>query len=347
VTLPLPRMPWNIKQVTTDRARAVAGFGFTERQARFLVEVMIHSGVFVPRQYCNFSGIVHGQKTHNFLKKLVERGYAVPIQIGALHRGRLFHVRYKPLYAAIGQTDNRHRKPAQLARFVERLMILDAVLADRTVNWLGTEADKVEYTKRLDWPPAMSEIPQLAFGTDSTRIVRYFPDKLPIGMEGFPIEHVLVYLVTSPNPDDFRLFLGRHSEFLMRLNTWIVRVLVPQPLAHVINRFGHAARDTLATPLTPSAADELRWFFPERQRRQQDSQAGAPKDDARYGAACFTFRAPRYRVLFRLWQQIGELAIWNAQMPHLRDTLELKKARVEFVRLSRQYLHLSRLVGAS
>ena len=50
---------------------------------------------------------------------------------GALHRGRLFHVQYKPLYEAIGEPNNRHRKPASLGRFVERLMLLDAVLADR------------------------------------------------------------------------------------------------------------------------------------------------------------------------------------------------------------------------
>ena len=53
---------------------------------------MIHSGVFVERHYCRFAGIVHGQKTHDFLRKLVERGYARPIQVGSLHRGRLFHV---------------------------------------------------------------------------------------------------------------------------------------------------------------------------------------------------------------------------------------------------------------
>jgi hypothetical protein len=33
---------------------AVAGFGFTERQARFLVTVMVYSGVFLERQYCAF-----------------------------------------------------------------------------------------------------------------------------------------------------------------------------------------------------------------------------------------------------------------------------------------------------
>jgi hypothetical protein len=347
MTLPQPPTRWDIKQLTTERALAVAGFGFTERQGRFLVEVMIHSGVFVPRQYCTFAGIVHGQKTHDFLRKLVERGYAVPIQVGGLRRGRIFHVRHKPIYAAIGQTDNRHRKPAPLARLVERLMILDAVLADRTVTWLGTEADKIAYIKRIDWPPDMLEVPQLTFGSESTRIVRYFPDKLPIGIDGFPIEHVLLYLVTNPDPDDFRLFLGRHAQLLKHLHKWIIRVLVPQPFAPAITRFGHAAREELATPLQPITADELRWFFPERQRREQHADESAPIDEKRFRQDCFAFRTPRYRMLFRLWQQIGDLAIWNAQSPLLHDALDRGQARVEFVRLSHQYLHLSRIVGVA
>ena len=95
MTLPEPHRSWDMQLRMTDWTQAVAAFGFTERQARFLVEVMFHSGVFVPRQYCTFAGIVHGQKTHDFVRKLVERGYAVPIQIGPLHRGRLYHVRYK------------------------------------------------------------------------------------------------------------------------------------------------------------------------------------------------------------------------------------------------------------
>jgi hypothetical protein len=41
----------------------IAAFGFTERQARFLLQVLLHSGVFLERQYCHFAGIVHGQKS--------------------------------------------------------------------------------------------------------------------------------------------------------------------------------------------------------------------------------------------------------------------------------------------
>ena len=80
MNLPQPPTNWNIDQLTAERTQAVSAFGFTARQARFLVEVLIHSGVFVERQYCAFAGITHGQKTHDFLRRLVERGYARPIQ---------------------------------------------------------------------------------------------------------------------------------------------------------------------------------------------------------------------------------------------------------------------------
>ena len=223
----------------------------------------------------------------------------------------------------------------------------DAARARHTVTWLGTELDKIAYIKRISSPPDMAEVPHLTFSSDTTRIVRYFPDKLPIGIDGFPIEHVLLYLVTNPDPDDFRLFLGRHAQLLKHLHKWIIRVLVPQPFAPAITRFGHAAREELATPLKPNTADELRWFFPERQRRQQHPDESAPIDDKRFRGDCVAFRPPRYRMLHRLWQLMGDLAICNAQSPLLHDALDRGQARVEFVRLSHQYLHLSRIVGAA
>ena len=129
----------NSQERNEQRAAAIAGFGFTERQARFLVTVMVHAGVFVERQYCAFANIVHGQKTHDF----VERRHVTMIEVGPRHQGRMFHVGYKPLYAAIGQTDNRHRKPAPAGKMVERLMLLDAVLDCRTLTWLGRSKTSV------------------------------------------------------------------------------------------------------------------------------------------------------------------------------------------------------------
>ena len=104
-----------------ERTQAVASLGFTERQARFLVTVMLHSGVCVPRQYARFAGIVHGQKTRKFFAKLVRLEYA------SLHdcrhnRARLYHVDARTLYRAIDDAESRLRRPLTLGQAVQRLM---------------------------------------------------------------------------------------------------------------------------------------------------------------------------------------------------------------------------------
>ena len=122
-------------------------------------------------------------------------------------------------------------------------MVLDAVLADRTFTWLGTEVDKRSYfIRRLQGRVELREFPRVTFGAGATSSHRYFPDKLPIGIQADRTDHVFLYLVTNPVPMDFRLFLLRHSELLRPLVGWTIRVLVPEPFTKAIRMFGHAAR---------------------------------------------------------------------------------------------------------
>ena len=116
-------------QATTERAKFLEPFDLTERQARFLVTVMLHSGVFVGRQYAAFAGITHGQKVHDLVEKLLVRRLVTAIELGSTGRTRIFHVHHKPLYAAIGEPDNRNRRRVTIDRAIERLMTLDGVLA--------------------------------------------------------------------------------------------------------------------------------------------------------------------------------------------------------------------------
>ena len=95
-----------------ERVKEVAEFGLTERQAGFLVNVMLHSGVFVRRQYCAWAGLTHGEKVHQFIKLLDRRRVATSQPCGH-GRGRVYHLHYKPLYEAIGERDTRLRRPAQ------------------------------------------------------------------------------------------------------------------------------------------------------------------------------------------------------------------------------------------
>jgi hypothetical protein len=236
----------NFSKISADRIDAVASFGLTDRQARFLVTVMLHSGVFVGRQYCAFAGITRGQKVHDFVEKLLAKRLATATTVGAQQRARVFHVFHKPLYAAIGEPDNRHRKPPPIARAIERLMILDGVLADPAITWLGAEREKRCYfLRRLGTKLEMDEYPRLVFGTPPNTTVRYFTDKLPIGVDPDNRRHVFLYLPTSSAPMDFRLFLLRHAELFHALGDWTIRVLFPRPIWRSPSMFMSAAYDQL------------------------------------------------------------------------------------------------------
>ena len=131
-----------------ERVQAVAKKGFTERQARFLTTVMLHAGVCVPRQYARFCGIVYGAKTRKFFAKLVRLQYASMYDCRH-NRARIYHVNQRALYAAIGEADSRLRKPVTLNHAIQRLMVLDAIVEDPDLVWLGTAEEKAAHLMAL------------------------------------------------------------------------------------------------------------------------------------------------------------------------------------------------------
>jgi hypothetical protein len=174
--------------------------------------------------------------------------------------------------------------------------------------------------------------------------VRYFPDKLPIGMQPHADTHVFVYLVTRPSPMDFRLFLLRHVPLLRVLFRWTVLLLLPRKLLKARLAYLHAAREQLATPLHPSVVETLEWLFPERKRL---AEPGAAPADPRYFNTSSAFRTSRYRALYQQWLDDPRNTLWMAGSPIVADAIDRELGRVECVELSRQYLHLSPLVDVA
>ena len=334
------------ESVRPGRVAAIMEFGLTERQARFLVHVLVFSGVFLERQYRAFTGLVHGQKTHDFLTTLVDRGYATAFTPGALHRGRFYHVQFKPLYEAIGEVNNRHRKVASLGRFVERLMLLDAVLADHRYGWLGTEQDKRTYFREAlerelpdDW------YPHLTFHSGADMTIRFFPDKMPIGV---PLRgerrHVFLYLATRDIPMDFRVFLLRHADLLKAVDEWTIRVLMPRRLRRAATLYRYAVRDAFLMPLEPREVRELDWYF---RARRGEFVCPSADSDLNVATAAQSYGAARFEALYRVWLQRGEQALCAMQLPLLRDNIQRGWGRVEFIQLPHQYLQLTPLIGSS
>ena len=216
--------------VSVSRVSALRDYGLTLRQRQFLVTVMVHSGCFLERQYCEFTGTVRGQNSREFVARLVARGFVRVIEPGPVGRGRLYHVHHKPLYEAIGQSDNRNRRLRTIGRMVERVMILDAVLGDRRCWWLSPESDKrafFDVTQQTGLRP--EDYPHIAVGAAPRKTIRCFPDKLPIGIEKDDTSRfVFLYLVNRRVPVDFRQFLIRHVDLFRCLHHWTIRLLVPR-----------------------------------------------------------------------------------------------------------------------
>jgi hypothetical protein len=323
-----------------ERIQAIAKLGFTPRQSAFLATVALHSGVCLMRQYAKFAGLVFGQAIRDFFALLVKRRFATarPCARQGTH---LYHVQHKAIYRAVGEPDSRLRRPTPLARAVERLMVLDAVLEGTDLTWLATERDKLAHFTNCTALP-QAEMPRLLFRGPQGTTTRYFPDRLPIGCHADGRPPVFLYLVRSWDTFDFRLFLQRHGPLLRALAEWRIQLLVPQHFAGTEDGYQTTCWNELATPLTPEAVDELRWYF---QRRRDHPQPTNGSDDERVRRAHISFSAPRFRALYRHWDDLGD-GLLDFQSSHLlSEALQRHTGRVDAHVLRRQYSHLSPLVG--
>jgi len=136
-----------------ERIAAISAFRYTERQARFLDVVMRHSGVCLQRQYSAFAGTVHGQRTRAFFAKLLRRHHASSYECRH-NRGHVYQVHHLPLYKGIGQPNSRHRRPIAAGRVVDRLMMLDAILAGTDITWSRLETKSGATSQACHRPPA-------------------------------------------------------------------------------------------------------------------------------------------------------------------------------------------------
>lgn len=329
------------------RVQAVMEEGFTARQARFLVTVMLHAGVCMRRQYCTFGGMVHGQTARDFFTRLTADRVATAYS--AVHkRARIFHIHHRRLYAAIGEPHSRLRKPLAVGLAMERLMILDAVLAQPDVPWLATEREKLaHFTTVFGTSLPRERLPHVTFGTGARVTRRFFPDRLPIGVDTARDTHTFLYLATRSAPVDLRGFLHRHAELLRRLPRWKLRVLFPRHLESARERYAAACRQELATPLRLAIIDELQWYFDQRHALETLGVTKSAPDPERLARATRAFASDRFRALYRAWRSSGPHVLHDAGSPVLADALERQSGTLEFDLLARPYLHLSPLVGTA
>ena len=325
--------------VKAERVEALRPFGFTERQARFLLLVMRHSGVCIKRQYGAFARIARGgQKCNAFFDKLVQRGYAVASD--CIHnRAQLYHVHHKPLYYGIGEPESRYRRGVPARQTEERLMRLDAALISPDLDWLTTRSEKLAYLaiktgSEPAEPPAQSPVHEQR---------DLFPGTFPIGVDATD-RAVLIYIATKPWTDDFRTFLVGHLRLLAVTPMWTVRVVFPPSLQRVLPDFQRAFHDELESRLDEQTVNDLQWYFFHCRRKTDWSTYTSDVVKERFRECANAFRGPRFARLYDRWLREGETVL-TAIPAVIREASTSGRAGLDLHLLPHSYDHLAPLVS--
>jgi hypothetical protein len=323
-----------------DRINAIAEFGFTERQARFLDLVMLFGGLCVPRQYATFAGTAYGQTVSRFFDKLVQRGYVTVCD--CLHnRAELYHVRHGALYRAIDQPYSLYRRPVPARHVFDRLMRLDALVLQPELIWLATEEEKVAFFRLMAPSLPRERLPHMMVGQGTAGRLRLFPEDQPIGVTTKG-RVVFTYLVTAYETKPLRAFVQRQADLLKALPGWTLRLMLPQKLADAAARFESAVRDEL-TPLRPQLLAELKWYF--AKRRSTPSPRALSFEDPEFWEHQAAFSSPRFQQLYRRWLTDGDTVFEELSSPANIEALERGTGKIESRILPLSYRHLAPLVS--
>ena len=298
-----------------ERVRALEPLGFSERQTRFLVTVALHSGFCLRRHYTAFAGLKYGAGVRDFLERLVTRRLARRLDFRR-DRGHVYHLHACAIYDAIDQNDNRNRRRTSAALIARKLMLLDFVLGERTVEWYATEQDKVElFTRRFGVP--VGDLPRRLYCTRDPNAraewtTRYFIHKLPIFLTGEPAVPSFVLLVTDTTGQAFSQCLNDHVALLNRLSAWRIVAVAPGHIPGLpacvaaFERFAAALR----RPRPRDDEGTLRTYFRTRDLLEKDQIAQlSVKDIEAYRAARARFNSMEIENLYRLWQTDGDAAL--------------------------------------
>jgi hypothetical protein len=311
-----------VAQVTfAERTAAVAGVGFNQRQAAFLVTVALHSGFCLRRQYAAFAGVEYGKNVRDFLDSLIARGIAARVTFRG-DRGFIYHLFGRPIYAALRQDDNRNRRHASPALIARKLMLLDYVLSRPGLEWYATEREKVElFANEFNVP--IHALPYRVYDSQHSerRTRRYCVQKLPVFVSRPSKRLYFICLVTEPDARDLRFFVREHSALLRELPAYTI---VAVHAAHISNEAACRRaweRATDGTQPLPRLLDRatLEWYVQARRRIEQGALDALSVADIQRYRACETRARGPLDALYARWRSAGEPTV-SALDARMHDT---------------------------
>jgi hypothetical protein len=283
-----------------EQTAAVQRFGYTAREAAFLSMAALHAGCFLRRQFC----AKRGKLADALCRKVMALGHArTTVYARNTH---LYHLSAKPLYAVLGQADNRHRRPHEGFYLRSKLMGFDYVLAHPGYRFLPTEQEKLEYFCEVRGI-ALKMLPAKVYtGHDRSRTERYFVDKYPVRIDPETGKVAFCYIddgvQTLPG---FATWLGQYAALLRALGEAEVICVATSEAAFVparrefVQQFPAAGR---------AVATELLDYFLQREDVERNGPAGRTQEALdTYRTLSRRYSGSRFEQQYRSWLQARNL----------------------------------------
>ena len=155
------------------------------RAAEWTAFAALHAGMFTRLQLRAWlrspSPNVERAEASRIVASLRDLDLATEEELAGI--GRCVHIYAKPVYRALGETDNRNRRRPGREKAIERLLCLDYVLDHPDEAWLPTEGGKRQACEeagidRGTWP---RKVYPARDGQSET--TRYFVEKFPLAVD--------------------------------------------------------------------------------------------------------------------------------------------------------------------
>lgn len=277
-----------------DHTAAVQQFGYTAREASFIAAAALHSGYFLCRQFSPNRGKIGDV----LCRKVLARGHAT----AATYAGgtRLYHLHAKPLYRALGQEDNRHRRHQDSFHLRGKVMGFDYVLLHPGHQFLPTEQEKLEYFagERM---VARKLLPTKTYqGANGTKSARFFVEKYPIAIH--PETRITQFsyiddgMFTAPS---FPTWLDQYAPLIGALGASQVVYVATSEAAFPVAKKQFAVQfPTTSGVLAP----DVLAYFGLRKEIEEQGFTGRSQDtlDA-FRRAGRRYSEPKYQALYQAW----------------------------------------------
>ena len=289
---------------------SLASFGYGPLDRAFLELAAVHGGYFLRRQYEAFCDLKRGRLSTHFLRRVVSRGHVRSSEYA--NRTEVFHVFARPVYRAIGDEDNRNRRPRPNFSIKAKLMALDFVLANRDRRFLGTESEKVQHfcgDLGIDESMLPGKTYRSRRSPGQTR--RYFVEKYPIFLapaEGGDSSAVTSFCYVDEgvlSTSGFTSFLNRYRRLFVALRRFrLVYVAAEYRHFRSAQRAFDRFAESLAKPESRLPRDAMGDYFVLRrlfETRQYHKLDKAKLDRLRDLSA--RFGHPKTEAAFQDWSR--------------------------------------------